>query len=172
MTWFWLFVLYSFAGYGLEKLFAAVTASPQQVRKCFLLLPLCPVYGLGMLAVLALPEAWRLDGRVILWGGLAATAVEYAVHWGYDALLGVRFWDYSGVFGNLRGRVCLPFTLLWGVLTAAAVWWVQPAVERLAEQTVPEVTYLCLLAFTADALCSARILYVRKDPEALRADGE
>ena len=48
MIWFWLFLLYSFAGYGLEKLFAAATASPQQVRKCFLLLPLCPVYGLNI----------------------------------------------------------------------------------------------------------------------------
>ena len=168
----WYFWIYSFLGYLLEKAFAKATHARQQGRKCFLLLPLCPVYGLGMLAVLALPEAWCLDGRLVLWGGLAATAVEYAVHWGYDALLGVRFWDYSGMIGNLRGRVCLPFTLLWGVLTAAAVWWIQPTVERLAERTVPEVTYLCLLVFAADALCSARILYARKDPEALRADVE
>ena len=53
--WLWIFWIYSFLGYGLEKLFAAVTHAPNQGRKCFLLLPLCPVYGLGMLAVLALP---------------------------------------------------------------------------------------------------------------------
>ena len=29
-------------------------------------------------------------------------------------LLGVSFWDYTGVFGNLRGRVCLPFSLACG----------------------------------------------------------
>ena len=57
MVWFWLFVFYSFGGYLLEKAFAAATASPQQVRKCFLLLPLCPVYGFGVLAVLSLPES-------------------------------------------------------------------------------------------------------------------
>ena len=43
--WFWLFLLYSFGGYVLEKLYAAARRSPHQVRKCFLLLPLCPVYG-------------------------------------------------------------------------------------------------------------------------------
>ena len=53
--WFWLFLLYSFGGYVLEKLYAAARRSPHQVRKCFLLLPLCPVYGLAMLAVLHLP---------------------------------------------------------------------------------------------------------------------
>lgn len=166
----WYFWIYSFLGYLLEKVFAKVTRAQQQGRKGFLLLPLCPVYGLGMLAVLALPERWTSGGWLILWGGLAATAVEYAVHWGYDVLLGVRFWDYSRVFGNLRGRVCLPFTLIWGVLTALAVQWIQPGVELLAERTIPEVTYLCLLAFTVDGLCSLRILQVRRDPEALRAD--
>ena len=166
----WYFWIYSFLGYLLEKCFAKVTGAKLQGRKCFLLFPLCQVYGLGMLAVLALPEVWQTGWRLVLAGGLAATVVEYVVHWAYDRFLGVRFWDYSGVFGNMKGRVCLPFALIWGVLTAAAVWWIQPAVERLTERTVPEVTYLCLLVFAVDALCSLRILQVRKDPEALRAD--
>ena len=81
---------------------------------------MCPVYGLGALAVLALPES--LSGSfwsLALWGGLAATAVEYAVHVLYDRLLGVRFWDYSQVRWNLRGRICLPFSLAWSLLVAA-----------------------------------------------------
>ena len=49
----WYFWIYSFFGFLLEKAFAAATHSPHRVRRCFLLLPLCPVYGLGMLAVLA-----------------------------------------------------------------------------------------------------------------------
>ena len=50
MTWFWLVIFYSFGGYLLEKGYAAAVRSPHRVRKCFLLLPLCPVYGLAMLA--------------------------------------------------------------------------------------------------------------------------
>lgn len=45
MTWFWLVIFYSFGGYLLEKGYAAAVRSPHRVRKCFLLLPLCPVYG-------------------------------------------------------------------------------------------------------------------------------
>lgn len=166
----WQFWIYSFLGYLLEKLFAKATHAQQQGRKCFLLLPLCPVYGLGMLAVLALPPVCREGPRLILWGGLAATAVEYAVHWAYDAFLHVRFWDYSRVWGNLRGRVCLPFTAVWGVLTALVVWWIQPGVAALAARVPGEVTYVCLLVFTADALVSARLLWVTGDVELLRAD--
>ncbi len=78
--------------------------------------------GSVLSAVLALPES--LSGSfwsLALWGGLAATAVEYAVHVLYDRLLGVRFWDYSQVRWNLRGRVCLPFSLAWSLLVAAGL---------------------------------------------------
>ena len=166
--WLWYFWIYSFLGWGLEKGFAAVTRAENQQRKCFLFLPLCPVYGLGMLAVLALPPELSRGGWLIVSGGLAATAVEYAVHWGYEALLGVRFWDYSHVPGNWNGRVCPPFTLAWGVLTAAAVWLLQPGVAALAVRIPAAVTYLALLAFTADAVCSARLLQVTGDVKALR----
>ena len=65
--WLWLFCLYSFLGYLLEKAFAAATGSRHQVRKCFLLLPLCPVYGLAMLAVLHLPADLRRGFFGPLW---------------------------------------------------------------------------------------------------------
>jgi uncharacterized membrane protein len=159
MIWFWLFVLYSFAGYGLEKLFAAATASPQQVRKCFLLLPLCPVYGLGMLAVLALPEGltdtvWKLG----IYGALTVTAVEFAVHWLYEKLLGVRFWDYSPVKGDVAGRVCLPFSVVWGMLVVLTVRLIHPWATALASLMPQWLSYAMLLVLTADAFFSALVL--------------
>jgi len=164
----WYFWIYSFLGYLLEKVFAKVTHAKQQGRKCFLLLPLCPVYGLGMLAVLAFPQ----HGVVaqVIWGAMAATAVEYVVHLAYDMLLHVQFWDYSNMPGNLHGRVCLPFSIIWGGLTALSVRWLQPEVELLAARVLPEITWLCLQVFTLDTLLSAKQLWVTRDPESLRAD--
>ena len=52
--WLWTFWTYSFLGYLLERGYAIATHADRQARKCFLLLPMCPVYGLGALAVLAL----------------------------------------------------------------------------------------------------------------------
>ena len=165
----WRFWIYSFFGFLLETAFAVVTHAERQGRKCRLLLPLCPVYGLGVLAVLALPVAltdsfWELA----LWGGLTATAVEYAVHWWYQQALGVFFWDYSAVPGNLRGRVCLPFSAVWAVLLAAALptaeRWLTPVLPRIG----PEVTSWMLIIFTADTVCSWRVLRRTRDTQALR----
>lgn len=167
-AWLWYFVFYSVLGCLLEKAFAAATRAENQARRCFLLLPLCPVYGLGMLAVLALPPALREMPWVLVTGGVAATAVEYAVHWAYERFLGVRFWDYSQVRGNLRGRICLPFTLAWSPLTAVAAVWVQPVLADLAAAIPPGVTYAMLLILTVDGVCSARLLRVTGDVGALR----
>lgn len=166
-VWFWEFLFYSFGGCLLEKWFAHHTHAEKQTRKCMLLLPLCPVYGLGVTAVLATPENWRALPWLILTGAVVTTAVEYAVHWGYGTLLGVQFWDYSSVRGNLRGRVCLPFSLAWGLLTAVAVLGIQPLVQPVVSRIPPAVTYAAVLLFTADAVCSARVLSVTRDPEAL-----
>ena len=47
---------------------------------------------------------------------ITATTAEYAVHLFCDAVLGVRFWDYSATKTDVNGRICLPFSLAWGVL--------------------------------------------------------
>lgn len=159
MVWIWLFVFYSFLGYLLEKWFAAATDSRNRVRKCMVLLPLCPVYGWGMLAVLTLPQWVKAHfWLLVLLGGAAATAVEYAVHWGYERFAGVRFWDYSAVRGNLNGRICLPFGVIWGVLTAAAVHLIQPTAYHLAMHIPAQVSYGMLLLLAADSVISLQVL--------------
>ncbi len=159
MVLFWSFVGYGFLGYLLEKLFAALTGSERRVRKCRLLLPLCPVYGIAMAVVLCLPP-WMVatTRRSWLWGGLAVTAVEYAVHLFYEKCVGVRFWDYTQRKFHVQGRVCLSFSLVWGGLAAAALSGVQPWMERLAAAAPPGLTYVLLILNTADALLSCRVL--------------
>ena len=78
MRWFWYFGVYSFLGFLLEAAFARLTGGRPE-RKCLLVIPLCPVYGLGACAVLLLPRWVReLWPALFLLGGGAATAVEYA----------------------------------------------------------------------------------------------
>ena len=157
--WLWLFCLYSFLGYLLEKAFAAAAGSRHQVRKCFLLLPLCPVYGLAMLAVLHLPaDLTRGFFRLAFYGGLTATAVDYAVHFLYDKLLGVMFWDYSGTHMDLNRRVCVPFAVIWGLLTAFSVRYVQPLLHPIAANVPPWAGLTLLLLLVADSFFSVRLL--------------
>ena len=154
----WRFWLYSFLGYLLEKAFAAAAASPHRTRKCFLLLPLCPVYGLAMAAVLALAGDTEDFWQLALYGGILCTAVEYVVHFLYDRCLGVLFWDYSNTHLDLNRRVCFPFGIAWGILSALAVRYVQPLLVPVIEAVPPWVTLTAILLLTVDSFFSARLL--------------
>ena len=165
--WFLYVIFYSLAGCALEKLYARAIHSSRQTRKCFLLLPLCPVYGLAMAAVLlaAGPEEGLL--RLALVGGLVCTGVEYLVHLFYEAVFGVRFWDYSLLRGHVQGRICPRFALIWGVLSAAAVRWVQPVVAELAERIPPELVFLIWMVLAADCVLTAAVLLRSRDTQQL-----
>lgn len=165
--WFDLFLFYSLGGYGLEKLHARLSHSPRQVRKCFLLLPLCPVYGLAMTALIALtPEGLGFFPLMIL-GGVVCTGVEFLVHLFYDKALGVQFWDYSPMRGHIQGRICPQFAVIWGVLSAAVLRWVHPFAESAAEALPPWVVFLLWVVLAADCVLSAALLRRYGDTELL-----
>lgn len=168
MYWFWIFMWYSFIGFIIEKLFAAARSARHRVRKCFLLLPLCPVYGLSLIAVMHLPAELRdTPLRIMLYGGLTATAVEYAVHFFYDKVLGVMFWDYSSTKMDLNRRVCVPFSVVWGVLVWVALRYVQPWIDAMIAETSPLATLMAVLLLITDSFYSVRLLYLRRDIDLL-----
>ena len=64
--WLWKFWTYSFLGLLLEKAYAAVGPRRGGARRCCLLLPLCPVYGLGVTAVLLLPQQLTQSQKALI----------------------------------------------------------------------------------------------------------
>lgn len=49
------------------------------------------------------------------------TGVELAVGVIFNGVLKMQVWDYSALPLNLFGQVCLPFSLLWALLTLPAM---------------------------------------------------
>lgn len=154
----WYFILYSFLGFLLEVGYARCTGGRRD-RKRTLLLPLCPVYGLGALAVLALPETVLVRPLLLMvLGGAAATGVEYLTALFYETVLGVSFWDYRELRWNLHGRVCLSFSLAWAALLPAAVYWVHPVAAGWVKAVPAPVTAAAALAVGIDLLVSGLLL--------------
>ena len=157
MIWFWYFLIYSFIGFLLEVLFAWSTGGHPQ-RKCLLLLPLCPVYGLG--ACLILGTAGHITNPLHLFcsGTVLSTACEYIMAAFYEDVLHVSFWDYSALPCNLHGRVCLPFSLAWGLLSIPLVRWLHPAVSAIPFAPPALLTVLVLAALSSDMIVSSMLL--------------
>ena len=153
------FFVYSFAGFLLETLFALFVQGEFVMRKCFLLSPLCPVYGLGAIVIISFAGPFRQHpAAVFLIGLLAASVVEYFTDIFYREILGVTFWDYTDMPMNINGRVCLVFSLIWGVLSLVLVRFLHPAVERAVKSAPRALLIACLVFFCLDAVISVVLL--------------
>ena len=168
MILFWSFMAYSLIGFGLEVAFARLVGGRPD-RKGLLVLPLCPVYGVGACLILALPEwAVQRPWALFLLGGLTATAAEYLAAQYHEKVLGVSFWNYDGLFGNWQGKVCLPFSIAWGVLSLGLVYWVHPLLAPWLGRIPAPVYWMMLTTFLTDAALTAALLKRYGDVACLR----
>ena len=132
----WIFLIYAFLGWCAEVAFAAVHKG-KFVNRGFLNGPVCPIYGVGMLIVVTL--LWNLrDNLVLLFFGSAAltTALEFATGWVLEKFFHDKWWDYSDKPFNVKGYICLEFTILWGLAAAFVVGAVHPFVFMLIKKTL------------------------------------
>ena len=55
-------------------------------------------------------------------GGVAITAVEFISDCVLNLWWGLGVWDYSGIFANILGQICLPYSIAWCVLAGVGIW--------------------------------------------------
>ena len=75
--------------------------------------------GLSAAALGRLSRTNRPLYQLALAGGLAITGIEYAVGKIFNRRYQV--WDYRRMPLNVRGQICLPYTVLWCALSAGAI---------------------------------------------------
>ena len=122
----WYFLIYSFVGWCLEIVYAALRKK-RFLNRGILNGPLCPVYGIGMVFNLIFLRSLKGNFIFLAIGcGAIATVLEFFTGRLLEKLFKKRWWDYSDYKYNLGGYVCLPFSFLWGVTAALAMEFAQP----------------------------------------------
>lgn len=143
------FLLYSFGGWIVEVMYHAV-AFGKIINRGFLNGPVCPVYGFGMLAVLAAGNAVTSStsalsadisdmntGLLFIFGFVLATLVELIAGWALDKLFHARWWDYSNKPFNFHGYICLEFSILWGLAIVLVVKLIHPMLNQYTADAIP-----------------------------------
>jgi len=124
--------------------------------------PYLPVYGVGgLLLCFLLRKLQKKPVPVFLISMFLCSALEYFTSYIFEQRFGARWWDYSGHFMNLNGRICLLGTVAFGLGGTALVCLLLPAYEKLYRKIPGKWrTALCiffLLVFVADATyCAVR----------------
>lgn len=141
--YFVLFVIGSFLGWVYECIFCTVQTRQWQNRG-FLYGPVCPIYGIGVvgasLIVTFLPSV--SGGSAPWWQIFIACAVGSAIlEYSTSAILERRFhakwWDYSDKPLNVNGRICLPYTLAFGVAGVFVTRYILPLFRYMGDPVHP-----------------------------------
>ena len=122
--------------------------------------PWLPIYGVGGLIVLIFLFVLRrrpvlhLIATVVLCG-----VVEYFGGWALEMIFDKKWWDYSGYFFNIDGRVCAEGLFVFGAAGMAFIYVLAPLLDnmiRKAQQKILiPVEAVLLVFFIIDVIYSA-----------------
>ncbi len=158
-----LFFIFSFVGWAWEVGLHMVQ-SGEFVNRGVFHGPWLPIYGSGGVLVLVLLKKLR-DHPVVTFfmTVLLCGIVEYGTSWVLEQMYGVRWWDYSGYFLNLNGRICAEGLLVFGLGGCAFIYILAPLMmeKGLGRISVKVRLILCAVLL---ALFAADFWYSREMP--------
>lgn len=145
----WIFFIYSFFGWILETI-AAVAKKKKFVNRGVLNGPLCGVYGIAALVIMAGTEELRDSWFFLFLGSMIlATVIEWFTGKLLEKIHHHRWWDYSNRKWNLDGYICLQYSIIWGLLGALCVKYANPMLFKLYRMIPFSVLKIVLIVLLA-----------------------
>lgn len=127
--------------------------------------PWLPIYGFGAIYILIFLNRFRKNIFVEFLGAVILSGfVEYMTSWYLEATKGMRWWDYTGYFLNLNGRICGEGLLVFGLGGIAVVYVIAPLLDRqISRIKSRQVIAACVILL---ALYNVDVVYSRIHPNA------
>lgn len=126
----WIFIIYAFIGWCTEVSYAALDTG-RFVNRGFLNGPYCPIYGCGVVIVVAVLTPLKENLFILFVGSLLLTsALEFVTGFLLEKVFHNKWWDYSDKPFNIKGYVCLKFSIYWGLACTFVMDVVHPMIYK------------------------------------------
>ena len=129
------FIIYSIVGFIIETIFGILTKGVLESRKSFIIGPFCSIYGLGAVIMILALQKFKKNNYTLFFGGfLVGSIIEYVVSLIGETIFHVVWWDYSDMAFNINGRICVAFSMFWGILAIYLITHFNPKVDKFLEK--------------------------------------
>ncbi len=128
-----LFIVWSFIGWAIEVCAHALKMGEYSNRG-FLSMPICPIYGFGVLIITILLHPF-MDIPILMFicSSLICTTFELFVGVTMKMIFHNVWWDYSDEHFNFKGYICLKTSILWGMGCLIVEYCAEPQIEWLVD---------------------------------------
>lgn len=156
VKYFLMFLFFSSAGWLIESLYCSIGPMVsgkkdkfEFINRGFLTGPLTPIYGVSCMVMLATLLPFRENPFAIFFLGLfVCDLVEYFTSFIMERLFNARWWDYTGYFLNMKGRICFRNSIMWGGLSLLFIKGIYPGVNRLFDWLLAQITWEGVIGLT------------------------
>lgn len=129
------FIIYSIVGFIIETIFGILTKGVLESRKSFIIGPFCSIYGLGAVIMILALQKFKKNNYTLFFGGfLVGSIIEYVISLIGEAIFHVVWRDYSDMAFNINGRICVAFSMFWGILAIYLITHFNPKVDKFLEK--------------------------------------
>ena len=155
----------AFIGWILEMIYGYMVFG-HFVDRGFLYGPMCPIYGYGAVAMILIIDAIQSKnvntaGKFVIIT-VVFTLLEYLASLVLELIFHQRWWDYTNEILNINGRVCLIFSLMFGIIGLAFAEFIYKPSEKLItkiRQKVPKkiiwiILFILFIASNVDIVFS------------------
>lgn len=154
-----LFALFAFIGWGWEVALHLIKDGVF-VNRGAMHGPWLPIYGTGGALIVLILKRLRNNPALL---GVSAMVlcgiVEFFTSYFMEMGSGIRYWDYTGYFLNINGRICMEGLTVFAVGGMAAVYVIAPALDRKLQKLNSKIIIaFCIaymLCFAVDAVYSS-----------------
>lgn len=125
-----IFLVGCFVGYIYEEIFTLVI-DKELVNRGFLYGPYLPVYGFGAIFLTLLLKPFKKSPILIFILSMAVTGVvEYLTGYAMLEIWHRRWWDYTGLFLNINGFICLRSLLTFAIGALLLIYIIEPYIVK------------------------------------------
>jgi len=144
-----LFFSLCFLGYLSEILYALVVLG-EFVNRGTMYGPWLPIYGCGGILTLILFKRWvRKPILVFIFSVIISGFLEFFASWFLEVFLDKKWWDYSGFFLNIDGRICLEGLIVFGLSCCLNIYLISPLLAGIYDRIIGRrVILICIILIT------------------------
>lgn len=131
-NYLWYMIIFSILGLIIEAIFSAIVSGKLERVNGPILGPLCVIYGLAAVIIIALLNKYKEHKiKLFVYGALLGATTEYIISFILEAIFGVKFWQRSWSAFNINGRICLEYSIIWGILALLTIAVLKKYIDKI-----------------------------------------
>ncbi len=156
---FLIFLISCFVGWAYEEIFYWITEGMLRNRG-ILYGPWLPIYGVGALVIYMAKPLKKYPPILFIVCLVGTGIVEFVIGWCAIHIFGLRLWDYSGLFLNIQGLVCLRSVISFAILGVIFHYLIEPFSKKFYgkienKKPIYIIAAVLLAVFCIDCIVSA-----------------